>query len=212
MSNPSDIQFKALTGLTLYTMVVTPTGQYFRHSSSVQVGVEAYDPSHRADYAVALFEPVAKSGFYFGSVPHGLQSGLWLLPVYKQAGGAVADADQQLADASSGKQLTLVLDWCVDRSGSRAKSIAPLGSWPTGQVQLPAAQSSLAAAQAILAELYQSRLAMGQTNVVSITIDGEQTVFSSPGQLETAILFWERRVAILSGKRRRAATIRLDGF
>lgn len=73
-------------------------------------------------------------------------------------------------------------------------------------VQLPATQNSLLSCQAIVNALYSARLQLASQGTASITIDGEQTVFYRPADLEQSILFWERKVAVLSGKRRRVRT------
>jgi hypothetical protein len=74
-------------------------------------------------------------------------------------------------------------------------------------VQLPAPQSSLLAAQAMVNALYAARLKLASGQLASITIDGEQTVFRNAKDLETSIQFWERKVAILNRTRRRISTL-----
>lgn len=63
----------------------------------------------------------------------------------------------------------------------------------------------------ILGKLYVAResATVGKT---SVTVDGIQTIYQSPQQLDQAIQFWERKLAFATGRRRRAMAIRLDNF
>lgn len=72
--------------------------------------------------------------------------------------------------------------------------------------------AALQTAQKILAKLYDSQLNNATSAVKSVGVDGTEVVYQSSDELQQAILFWERRVAILRGSRRRASSIRLDGF
>ena len=48
--------------------------------------------------------------------------------------------------------------------------------------------------------------------IISTTVDGQSVTFENFGQLQARILFWEKKVALLSGARRRTASIRTDSF
>jgi hypothetical protein len=71
--------------------------------------------------------------------------------------------------------------------------------------------AALSQAQAVLATLY-SAAANNAGGVIRVVVDGQDVTYSTPGQLNSAIMFWEKKVALLSGRRRRVSTIRLDRF
>ncbi len=193
------IQVPATSGKTLYLADKSLAGLWFNISTGQY---EAYNLAHWGNYVISLTEPVANSGVYFGTVPANLPAGTSLLPAYVQSGGSPAATDTQWP--SAGCPLIYVLDW----SGSIINSIAPLKGQV--QIQLPAQQNSLAKAQAILDKLYDARLTSATSGVISVGTDGQATTWASPGQLDTAIQFWQKQVALLSGQRRRVRPIRLD--
>ncbi len=193
------IQVPATPGKTLYLADKSLAGLWFNLSTGQY---EAYNLAHWSNYVIGLTEAVANSGVYFGSVPANLPAGTSLLPAYVQSGGAPAATDSQWPGA--GCPLIYVLDW----SGSAVNSIAPLKGQV--QIQLPAQQNSLAKAQAVLDKLYEARLSSAASGVISSGTDGQMTTWASPAQLDTAILFWEKKVALLSGQRRRVRSMRLD--
>ena len=71
---------------------------------------------------------------------------------------------------------------------------------------------TLAAARAIVAQLYAARATVAGSGLVSFAADGQQVTYASPAALDAAILVWERKVALLSGRRRRVSSVRLDRF
>ena len=195
----NEIQLKTTSGQTLYAVGLNPQRLYFNTSTAT---FEAENDGNWGQYKIALTEPVAGSGLYFGSVPTNLPAGLTLLPIYIQASVPAAPTDARLTTTGCPEGLTFVLDW----SGTAANSIAPTsGQQP--QVQLPQSASSLRVASQILTSLYTARQTIALTGLASITIDGQQTVFNDPAKLDESILFWERKVALLSGRRRRTRAI-----
>lgn len=70
--------------------------------------------------------------------------------------------------------------------------------------------AALQTAQTILNQLYAA--AQNNPGVLSISVDGQDVTYNSPQQFNEAILFWERRVALLSKRRNRISTIRMDRF
>lgn len=197
----NELQLQLRSCLTLYTQAVTPTALYFNGSD-----VEAYDVSHWSLYTIALIEPVAGAGIYFGSMPTNLPPGLTLMPVFIQAGTEPTSTDCQYRAARGIHNLTVCVDW----SGTAVNSIAPFGRWDGPSViSLPQSQTALAVnrASAILDTLYTARATLAAGNVVTTTVDGESVTFATPAQLENSILFWERKVALLTGQRKRVTRL-----
>lgn len=77
---------------------------------------------------------------------------------------------------------------------------------------MPIDIQSLKSFQAILTALYAARLTLATSPYAEVTIDGQQVRFQTISQLDESILFWERKVALLSNRRRRASTVDLTGF
>lgn len=69
--------------------------------------------------------------------------------------------------------------------------------------------AALKQAQGILNTLYAAAASASGQGVISVTIDGQQTTWASPGQLNQSILFWEKKVAFLSNRRKRTQSIYL---
>lgn len=200
----NEIQLNLTTGLTLYVQARTPMALYYKSG-----GYEAYNAADWSAYAIPLVEPVAGSGIYFGTIPSSLPAGLTLMPVYVQSGGSPATTDVRYACGCD--NLTLSVDW----SGTAVNSLAPFGTWNgPAIIALPASQAPLSVGRvaAILDQLYTARGNIAAAGVISVTVDGEQTVFSSPAQLDSSILMWERKLAILTGQRKRLSRFDLSGF
>ena len=70
---------------------------------------------------------------------------------------------------------------------------------------------SLATAVAILNQLYTAA-ANTPSGINTIMVDGMSTTYSSHAQIAIAIDYWTKRVAFLSGRRRRSFGIRMDRF
>jgi|GEM_PF-5287644 len=206
------IQISAAPGLTLYTFVVPALGSL--PTSDVW-----------ASSALALQETIPNSGEYFGTFPDQSQAGLYLLPIFVQSGSSPASADLQLgvwqpqatdnntpAPLPANGAMTLAIDWdteCGIRSMSRLGA-APGGPRPE---VLPQPQNSVVTAQRILSALYKAREDIASSgSFVNVNIDGQAFTYSSISQIEQSIYFWERKVARLSGRRRRVNTLRLDCF
>lgn len=66
--------------------------------------------------------------------------------------------------------------------------------------------AALKQAQTNLANL----LAAQNGGVLSVSVDGQSITYASPQSMIVAIEYWRKQVALLSGSRRRARTIRLD--
>jgi len=206
------IQLSAASGLTLYGFVITPMGS-----------LPASDAW--ASSALALQETIPNSSEYFGTFPNESQDGLYLLPIFVQSGVTPANTDLQLGvwqpQATDGNTppplpcngaVTLAIDWdttCGIRSLSRLGA-APGGPRPE---VLPQPQNSALTAQRIVSELYKAReqIASGGS-FATVNIDGQAFSYTSAAQLDQTILFWERKVARLTGRRRRVTTLRLDRF
>lgn len=71
--------------------------------------------------------------------------------------------------------------------------------------------AALQAAQANLNALLLAQQS-NPSGVISVSVDGQQVTYISPQQFNESILFWERRVALLSKRRNRVSTIRMDRF
>jgi|SRR5579884_1009249 len=217
----NEIQITAPTGLTLYFVRISLAGLWWNRATQAY---EAQNVSNWANYVNPLVEPVPlpsdptsqlansnRNGWYFGTPPGPLPVGVTLLSVYQQltVPGSPASTDTQL-DVD---RFTLALEW----DGAAIKSLAPLrdaGGPGDHTIQLPTRQTSLATAQAILNQLYDAQLKLLGNNVefVSVAVDGQTVQFRDPDSVQKAIVFWERKVALLSKTRRRVSSIRLDRF
>jgi len=199
-----NIQLRAATGLTLYFPVIQLDGKWWN------VGTyrpEVMDPSTWSAYVNTLIEIPAGSGAYFGKVPPNLYGATFLLPIYQQASTSPVSTDIQLTAGRS--NLTLAMEW--DNTVG-LKSLAPLGHTPGPSMQIPAAQDSLAFAQQMLGRWLDAEANFATAGLASVTIDGEQTIFLSPDGITKKIEYWRNRVNLLSGARRRVASIRMDQF
>jgi len=212
-SDPQNrLQLSAASGLTLYGIVVPPL------SALPSSGAWAAA-------AIALAETIPFSGEYFGAFPSQTKCGVYLFPVYVQSGTSPASTDLQLGvwqpqvtDGNTPPPLpangavTLAIDWDL-RQGIR--SINRLGAAPGSPRSevLPQPQNSAVTAQRILSALYKSREEIAAGGSFStVNIDGQSFAYTSAAQLDQSILFWERKVAYLTGRRRRVRSIRLDCF
>jgi hypothetical protein len=212
-----EIQIETQTGLTAYFQLVTTKRLFWNNNTNA---LEAYNSANWLNYLNALIEPIAGTGRYFGSLPemftvNGGPAGNYLIPFYGALQTPAATTDPVLP-------LTMFLDW----SGTAINSLQKLGQLPwslTGTpdpvnppeiakaIQLPARQNSLQFAQAMLNALLDG-YSSNPTGAMAISVDGESTSYLTPNQRTQEIQYWTTRVAILSGKRRRATTIRLDRF
>lgn len=207
----SRIQLSATSGLTLYTFFLSPLSGL--PSSGAWAG-----------QALSLTETIPNSGEYFGSVPLNSRDGLYLLPIFVQSGDTPASTDLQLGVSNNqpatndvpppipNHPITLAIDWCLE---SGIRSVSRLGAAPGAPRPevLPQPQYSVLTAQRIVSELYKAReeIAAGGS-FASVTIDGQSFTYSSASQIDQSILFWERKVARLTGRRRRVTAMRLDRF
>lgn len=206
------LQLSAASTLTLYGIVVPPLA-----------GLPA--PTAWAAAATTLTETIPYSGEYFGTFPTQAKCGVYLFPVYVQSGTSPTSTDLQLGvwqpqatdnntppPLPANGAVTLAIDW-DQRQGIR--SISRLGAAPGSPRPevLPQPQNSVVTAQRILSELYKSRedIATGGS-FASVNIDGQAFTYTSVAQLDQSILFWERKVARLTGRRRRVMSLRLDNF
>lgn len=201
----NELQIPQPSGSTLYFVAINQQGQWWNQSTPAY---ETFNALHWSNYVITLVEAVANSGIYFGSVPTGLPLGLALLSLYVQAGSSPASTDSQGQDGSQTRPIVYVLDW----SGSAVNSITPWLSNTPPQFQLPAQQDSLLKAQNRLNAWLAAYDALTTTGVASINVDGQQIMLRDPDQVLKQIEFWRNRVMILSGKRRRASSIRMDRF
>ena len=71
--------------------------------------------------------------------------------------------------------------------------------------------TSLSAAIAVLNQLYTA-VQNTPSGINTIMVDGMSTTYSGAAQLNAAIDYWTKRVAFLSGTRRRSFGIRMDRF
>jgi len=198
------IQLSATTGLSLYGVLIQP--------GTALPSAETWPGTA----ILSLTESTPGLRQYFATVPAGL-TGLYLCPIYIQSGSQPASTDLQLGectevdDSTEGSPVTLVID--LD-SLSTIKSIRRLGAAP-GRPRIepiPQPQSSAATAQRILSALYTAREEIAVSGMASVSIDGQTFAYSSVSQLDNSILFWERKVARLTGRRRRLMPVRLDRF
>ena len=201
----NNIQITDQTGNTDYFIIQLPPMQAWNGAA-----LENFSSSDWTSYAIGISETVANSGVYFGSVPAALPAAVYLLPFYIQSGSAPATTDSQIGQYyPTGAGLTLVLDW----SGVAVNTIGPLkpSVGPTTN-SIPAKQDSLSFAQGILNNLYAGQATAAATgqNLVSVMADGQSTTWMSPTQIINLINFWEKKVNLLSGKRKRVSSIRLD--
>ncbi|HXE53710.1 MAG TPA: hypothetical protein VN541_11870, partial [Tepidisphaeraceae bacterium] len=74
----------------------------------------------------------------------------------------------------------------------------------------PQEQSSAVVAQRIVKALYAARLTLASQTVVTVNVDGTVTTFTRAQDIDAAIDYWERKAALLSGRRRRTQSVRLD--
>lgn len=210
------IQVGAISGLSLYAQNRTLAGTVWNSSTQAY---ETLNTSNWASYLISLDEPVAGSGAYFGAIPQGLPAGTSLLPIYQQTGVAAASTDSQLDSwplpaGSTGAPgnyggLTLILDW----SGTAINSLGPYQPRPgSGVIQLPAPQDSLAYAQQALTAWMAAELSLASNGFAAVSIDGQTVTYRDPGMIGARIDYWRRRVALLSGHRRRVSSIRLNRF
>jgi hypothetical protein len=201
----TDLQIQAAAGQELYCVAISPAGWWW---NTVNGAFEAFASANWSQYVVSLVEAVANSGRYFGSVPAGLTTGLALLSLYAQNGASAASTDSQVLDGQT--PVVYALDW----SGTTVNSISPLGSADADlrQLSLPAKQDSLAVAQGILNQLYTARMKLATSAYVSVSVDGQMVTFNNPAVLDEQIQFWERKCAVLSGRRRRFSSLRMDRF
>jgi hypothetical protein len=201
------VQIAAETGLTLYFVVMRPTNQLWWNLTTHSY--ETFAAGNWPSYVVPLSEPIANSGAYFAALPPNLSTGvIALLSVYQQQGTSPASTDPLYSRPGQQRPLSLVVE--LDDDGG-VKSLSPL--WSDGNahpLQIPDRQNSLTAAQRIVDALYSARLKLAAQQHATVTIDGQSVTFRDPAKLDDQILFWERKVALLSGRRRRVQTMRLD--
>lgn len=81
------IAFAYTTGLTFYAILRTSAGTFVNGTTP-----EAYNASHRTNYALSVPEITASSGQYAVSFPS-LTAGFYVVDIYRQAGGSPAASD-----------------------------------------------------------------------------------------------------------------------
>lgn len=223
--NSARIEIQTTSGLTLYAIIQQLTGAAW---NAVSGAFETINPANWADYVVALNETIPTTGIYFGDPPAqetgssgtGPGPGTRLLPIYQQQGSQpastdpiytpIADTDSASNGALLGRPLVFVLELSENSAIVSMGIFAPSGTGFGRALSLPARQDSLAIAQDILNRLYAARVQLATSSYASVAIDGQQVSFTNPQMLDDQIQFWERKCAVLSGKRRRTFTLRLD--
>lgn len=93
----NEIQHADITGLTFYTIVLSPTGTAWDQNSS---SFEAPQTSHWSQYAIALAEQNG-TGLYAGAFPGAIVTpATYGILVYQQGGGSPASTDLLVAQDS----------------------------------------------------------------------------------------------------------------
>jgi len=199
MSAPN-LQIAATAGLTLYAQAVTFTGLFWNTGTSA---FEAKNLANWSLYAIPLNEPV--TGTYFGSFPGTIATGTYLIPVYQQqtVPGSAASTDCK-------QGITLVGDWNLS-SGS-FNSLAPLEKTAgTQAIDLPKAQTAVQTYQNILNALIGAELQFATLPFAEVSVDGQMVRFTSPKLLAERIEYYTKKVALLSGQRRRMVGMGFGG-
>lgn len=206
------LEIQAPTGLTLYAALLQLGGQVFNATSGIY---EATNPANWASYVISLTEVIPTTGVYFGDPPaNKVGQGTRLLPIYQQQGTQPASTDPIYTPTLQAWPLVFVLELSPASALIAIAPFRPAGNpWSRqGAVSLPARQDSLSVAQDILNKLYAARLTLATKPFASVNVQGDAVMFTNPQMLDDQIQHWERKVAVLSGKRRRVNALRLDRF
>ena len=197
-----NLQIATISGLQLYAQVATFAGMLWNNGTSA---FETVNSANWSQYAVPLVEPVAGSGTYFAAFPATIVAGTYLVPVYQQQNSS---SPSQANDFQQG--ITLVADWNL--SSGAMNSLAPLEKTAgTQAIDLPKPQTAVQTYQNILNSLLAAELQFATQPFAEVMVDGQTVRFTSPKLLAERIEYYTKKVALLSGQRRRMVGMRFGG-